>query len=388
MNLFSSIERTCLGPRNYVETSFEYLDRSARPEAVRVRTVFEKWYGDFPDQDGDLAARFRSRVDTQSAGAAFELFLHQLLLGLGCTVHVHPETESGKGTRPDFLVRDKDHREFYLEATVVTDRSETDRAAEARKHAVYQAIERVSCPNFYLLLDVKGDPKTPPPAAKLRAFLKRWLESLDPDALIRDGIDAESLPRCTWKHDDWKIAFTAAPRSPERRGNPDIRVIGALMTEPRWVATWQSIRNSVVAKGNRYGNLGKPLVVAVNVGRFDLDRIDEMNALFGQESYVFSCGDLTSTPRMMRQRDGVWHGVHGPQYRRISAVLVAKQIEPWTIAKSNVTLYLNPWAEHPLFGPLHELDRALPEDSGKMRWVAGRHPREILDLAEGWPKVP
>jgi len=75
-----------------------------------------------------------------------------------------------------------------------------------------------------------------------------------------------------------------------------------------------------------------------------VDRIDEMQALFGQEQYIFSSNRLESEPRMERAKNGVWVGPTGVQYRRISAVLIAPDVLPWTVAVRNVRLYHNPWA--------------------------------------------
>ena len=45
--------------------------------------------------------------------------------------------------------------------------------------------------------------------------------------------------------------------------------------------TWESIRDAAIRKGQKYGKLEIPLIVAVNVGEFHVDMIDIMQALFG-----------------------------------------------------------------------------------------------------------
>jgi hypothetical protein len=61
----------------------------------------------------------RLKVDFPSA--FFELFLHELLLRLGCNVEVHPDPGTGSSRRPDFLVTDPDGQQFFLEAVLATD---------------------------------------------------------------------------------------------------------------------------------------------------------------------------------------------------------------------------------------------------------------------------
>jgi hypothetical protein len=202
---------------------------------------------------------------------------------------------------------------------------------------------------------------------------------------LQQATDFESLPRYTWEHKGWKISFTAVPRSPERRGSPQLRVIGSLMPEAQWISPWQSISSAIKAKGKRCGKLDKAFVVAVNATNLHAERIDEMEALFGQEDYVFSRADLNEAPRIVRKRNGVWYGPQGTRNKRISAVLIARNLQPWTMATCNVILYLNPFADYPLSGSICNLDRAVPQEDGRMTFVTGIHPREYLGLPENWP---
>ncbi len=385
--LFSGIERNSTDRKRYAEPDYDYLDRSARLEARRVRSVCDEWFLKYSyTERQDLRGRFQSPDEVPFVAAAFELYLHELLTRLGYKVTVHPETPTERNTKPDFLAVDADGYSFYVEAVVSSNMSNAERAEEARKAVVYDAIDRLDCPNFYLAMDVKGDLKTPPPGRRLRQELKRWVDGLDVDVVTNDLVSkgAHSLPKYAFKHTGWDVKFTAVPRSPEKRGRPGIRAIGSLSLGVRRLKTWQSIRNSVVAKGHRYGRLNKPLLVAVNVGEFNVHRIDIMQALFGQEQYIFGAG--AGEPTMERAPNGVWYGRKGIQYTRVSAVLIAADVTPWTAAVRNTTLYHNPWATDPISGKICELSRAVLKN-GRMLWVDGKHPREILDLPEGWPEV-
>ena len=57
------------------------------------------WYQRYPDASAELRTRIRSPKEHESA--SFELYLHELLVRLGYSLAVHPETESGK--RPEFF---------------------------------------------------------------------------------------------------------------------------------------------------------------------------------------------------------------------------------------------------------------------------------------------
>src|SRR6266508_6440058 len=99
--LFDPTERTYTGPADEAEPHFTYWNRSARPLARHIRQELELWYAHYPDGTNDLRSRFRSADDVQHQAAFFELFLHELLLRLGCTVEIHPAVP-GTSKRPEF----------------------------------------------------------------------------------------------------------------------------------------------------------------------------------------------------------------------------------------------------------------------------------------------
>jgi hypothetical protein len=240
--------------------------------------------------------------------------------------------------------------------------------------------------DFYLGMEMESAPETPPPARKLKNELQRWLSQLDADSISR-AIEANgrsSFPRHNFEHDGWRIEFFAVPKSREKRGQPDIRPIGFQSSEASCISTWQAIRDAVLKKGSKYGNLSAPLVVAVNVGRFDVDEIDIMQALFGQEKVVIRVGDRNAEPEMQRELNGVWTSPSGPRYRRVSGVLIAPDVHPWTIVTRSIRLYHNPWANYVITGPICSLPQAVPQDN-EMKCVDGTHPRDVLSLPEGWP---
>jgi len=213
------------------------------------------------------------------------------------------------------------------------------------------------------------------------------ISELDPDEVSRDvevsGHDA--FPRIELNQDGWNVEFIAIPKSPERRGLENSTTIGSLSNGARWVGTWESIRDSVLKKGNRYGDIDKSLLVAVNVGQFNVDNIDSMQALFGQEQFTFNSRDLSGDPHMDRAPNGVWYGPEGIRYKRVSGVIISPDITPWTYSARNICTYLNPWANYNIDGPLFQLTHAQSNGS-TMEWKEGTHPRELLGLHDGWPE--
>ena len=124
-------------------------------------------------------------------------------------------------------------------------------------------------------------------------------------------------------------------------------------------------------------------MVAVTVITIHLDRIDTVQALFGQERWIVRTGQRDAEPGP-RKSNGVWCGPDGPQNTRVGAVLIANEVLPWTVASSDVCLIHNPWAAAPVAGPICAVAQGVP-DGDTMQWLEGVHPRGIFDLPEGWP---
>lgn len=312
--LFKEKSRTYSGPKTYGERDFDFLDRSGRTEAENVRAFLNSWIERFPEEEQkELVSRIQSRDSKAFESATFEIILYAILTTLGCSIEVHPNLDNGSERHPDFLVSFGEGEQFYVEAVLASEHSDAELAAERRKNVVLDSIERLESPNFFLGINAEGNPETPPSGKALRRVLSTWLATLDPDevanALDEDGVDG--VPKMQWHHDGWEIEFEAIPIKPEKRGNGQ-RIIGMLSGEGRFINGWEPIRDALSSKGNRYGELSKPLIVAVNVEAFSLDKIDEMQALFGQEEYVFSRESREAQPAMRRAANGLWNGPHGP----------------------------------------------------------------------------
>jgi len=379
MKLFDKMTRKDTGPALHAEPMFYYLNRSVRLECKKIRNLLEQWFKRFPSgAQADLRGRFRSKDDRSNLGAFFELYLHELLVKSGFSVEIHPSV-SGKATRPDYRVLKNGEPLFYLEATLAA-LSDVETSARARENQVYDVLNRMNSPNFFIGLRVRGSPNTPPQGAKIRRFLEYRLARLDPEEIDKQYKEGgfEALPHWDWEHDGWQITFFPILKKPEARGKLGVRPIGFQMQDVCKLTLHVGIRESIRDKASKYGKLDLPYIVAINAtSKFRADEIDIGNALFGVEkvTLVFRGGNLIKQIPS-RKPNGVWYGSNGPQNRKVSAALIAVNLSPWSIAKVTPILWHNPWTNSSLdpdTWPLPQLvldsvNNRLVERNGKKGW--------------------
>ena len=384
--LFSDAARTDHNPKRATETEFAFLDRCAWPAAERVRSLLEVCLQNYPTaEQAELVARLRSGDPRHFASGTFELFIHEYLRRLGFALTPHPELPNGSSTRPDFRVTCPDGSQLYLEAVCASDDDGRDVSSEARKAVALQVLDSAYHHSFMVAVDSTGDPATQPSGRRLATEVVRWLDTLDPDLVMVESADNyAALPEFRWQHEDWRVRVRAIPVKPEARGLPR-RLIGMRNFGAGFVDGWTPIRDAVLSKARWYGVLDLPLVVAVNVDTFNLDPIDEAQALFGQEQVILTAGAKQDEPRFERAPNGAWRGPSGPRGTRCSGAWLFSNLSPYTLARRRHTLYVNPWAK------LHLPDSFLRMPNAKVvndriQHNAGETFREVLGLSENWPE--
>ena len=200
-------------------------------------------------------------------GAFFELYLHELLCSMGFEVQVHPNLSGDRKTHPDFLALKDEQPCFYLEATLAGPSAE-DMGEKARIDQVYDTLNDMQSPNFFLAIRPRGAPAAQPSGKRIRQELGQWLAALDPDDIGHQLASHGwvSLPSFSWSHDGWEIEIIPIPKPGAIRGSPGVRPVGITMPEMKRIIH-PSIEKAVRAKATKYGKLDFPFVVAVNVRR-------------------------------------------------------------------------------------------------------------------------
>jgi hypothetical protein len=383
-SIFDDAPRADTSPARHAESRFTFLNRAAGPVFDRVRSLLEGWFVDYPETGrADVRSRLRSDDDRTFVGAFWEMYQAQALRGMGFTLSFHPDVP-GTSKHPDFLVED-DGRAFYLETTVAST-SNAERAADRRRGTLYDALNQIVSPNFFLGVEIESEGSLAPSTRRLRNELMAWLQSLDPDELMALG-DLEAVRdrhSHLWEEAGWRVRIWPIAKSRGRRGKPG-RTVGLYSPEGGFVDSKGPIRRAVREKASRYGQLDLPYVVAVLVESTFIDEEDVLDALFGSVAVQIDVVDRARA-RTVRLRDGAWMARAGPTRTRVSAVLTAINLAPWSIARVRPRVWRNPWATHALSNDLGWAATLANPATGEIEGTEATHtPSEMFRLPVDWP---
>ncbi|MHB8241685.1 MAG: hypothetical protein ACYDHN_06805 [Solirubrobacteraceae bacterium] len=377
--LFDEIQRTDGSPGLRTEDSFSFLNRARGVVWERIRNQLDGWYAAFPDVDGDVRRRYRSRDLRQHYASWWELYLHAVFSALGYKLTVHPEI-AGHNGHPDFLA-ERGQESFYIEAVTVFS-GIVDQSRRSRlEAAVLDAIDTVDASLFMVRIGFERVGQSMPTTRSIVDPIEAWLATLDVDDMLAKYPGGYSPAKERIAFGDWVIELKPIAREAKYRGCPDNRLIGIGPISAGYTNDVQQIRRAVTRKKKQLGTPDKPLVVAALAPSGTVDNWVIENVLFGSEAVQLGPGDTTS---LTRSPDGIWIGKRGPATKRMSALLMGTGIVPNTSARAWPSLWHH-------FDPTYALDADLPFSSARVveeRLVvedAKRSASEVLGLLVDWP---
>jgi hypothetical protein len=383
--IFAEYERSDDSPKKMGESDFAFLEHSARPEIAAVLGFVERLLEAYPqDEVAEMVARIRSGDDVAFRSAGFELLIYDFLTRLGYKLQPHPVLKNGSEKKPDFYVVAPDGGEFYLEASLATEDKGENWSANAMINSALDILNSTPHPEFFISIISKGAPTTQPGGRKIQRRVMSWLNSLDPASVSREGNFLDTNPSIDVTHEGWTLNVQALRAGPDKVGKTE-RLIGVSTFSAGFSDSWTPIRDKLSEKGQRYGELDLPLVVAINFSAFNLDRIDEIQALYGGEQVTFSSSDMQGEPKLSRAPNGLWHGPCGARAKRVSGAWLFNDLTFYTAAHRKHTLYFHPYPIHPLPDVLKEFPHAIMTEDFKVKWEDGISLREVLNLSESWP---
>ena len=244
------------------ETTFEFLQRGGRPEAIKVRDCIESWYRVIPkDKRVGLRKRLQSKDFHTFMGAYFELQIHHFLITAGLRVAIEPDFPGSSGT-VDFQVFDAE-QEFYLEATVCGFDKSLLNFSNNEYHAVRtlrDTLIRDSLLHSDLHLDSEGALKGTPDQTFVNPFRQLLLDH-SPQS-VRSVITqygpaywtyhwrVPNPPIAKYSHEGWELTgWLAPPMSSDGLG----RVVGPGRSDVG--DSTKAIRDSLKEKAKRWRRL-------------------------------------------------------------------------------------------------------------------------------------
>jgi hypothetical protein len=223
--LFPEPTTPSTGPLANLEPHVVWLQRSTQPEAAAARRRVNAWYQDFPDPNGQLAAKLTSPRDEVYYVALDELYVHQVLRRLEPDVRYE---EGGQG--PDFRV----YRDVLqvLAVEVLSLFLRPDWARQARRHGeLTDRLNKTFRPQGYFLhVEVLvQDPSRNLPLKALTRAAGAFLEDLpEPQVATAAYESGQPLPWRDVEREGSYVRFEALPMRPNAAAltNPDARIVG------------------------------------------------------------------------------------------------------------------------------------------------------------------
>lgn len=196
MALFDEFERTDPVAPRHRRKEFDFLNRSSLAICGNMRSVYENAFAHFSGNKLDVRARFRSPINFQHNGAAFELLIHELLgaRGLNPKPGVLPD-----GTTPDFMVDLPQGGSAIIEATMLKD-GENIYSSE-----ILDFISEIDCPGIELERSgsaasrTRRCPRKPLwPQSSCTWLQLTWLNSRDPTGRVEGSVLSTLCRAARW----------------------------------------------------------------------------------------------------------------------------------------------------------------------------------------------
>lgn len=373
-----------LGPSNYDEPEFQYLQTSGKPRATQVRELLEQWFAVYPDDHkNELKQRFvTSKSDIQSP--TFELALHATFKQLGADVEIHPKVSDDNDKRPDFLIRLPSGFEFYLEAVIARGQSDDERNREQVVKSLYAVIDRrlESSQYFWSVTVLEQGPAAPSGKQMVHALFQ-YMAGLNRNEvgaqLEVHGFDTPV--KLLWEDAGWSIEFVPIPKKAEAIGKPDHRPLGSfMMARAVCCSDDVDIRETIKFKVKHHRAVDKPYIVAVNATNWSAEHEDFVNAIYGSDQLtVRTYSDGSHTTEMTRGLNGIWFDRDGVKNQHLIAVIGAVDLGAWTVADCSLTVYENPYIDIPNEARVQGLPR-LERLGSQMIAVEGQTLGQLLGI--------
>ena len=213
-----------------------------------------------------------------------------------------------------------------------------------------------------------------------------WLADLDPDAEGYDLDLDDPTRRFEWVHEGWKLIFRPIPRRASVRDTRAERPLGAFIPEEaKFIDDIGSLKEALLDKGSKYGELEHPLVLAIDCGSGFHDDRDTIQALYGTVGWRFDFGSRDAEPIAVITEQGFWGPPGHPMRTHIAGVLLAEGLHYGRVAQYSPTFWPHPEAAVRVFNRCPSggrLGRATRTSNTRQR----NELHVYFELPEDWPQ--
>lgn len=381
IKLFEDKIRTDVNPAKHIDNTYNFYDRSNAAKMKIARDKLNEWFDNYPQSEKE---ELKNRFKVSFSSCFFELFLHEFFIKQGFKLHIHP-TLPDSTKKPDYLA-EKDGIEFYIEAKESIDKSEAEQSIENRISLLYDTLNKIDSPNFFLRInEILLKTQRQPNGKKASLFIQTQLKKINPDEVVKSialsGFD--NLPTIEYDEDDLKIIVSVIPKSTELRGKAGVRPIGIYPSATNWGGSDESIKSAFEKKAGRYGNLDKPYIICINATSIKgTDDYSVMNALFGSLMVTWSTDPNNKDERYERGKDGLFSYRETPLFTRVSGVFITS-VNIANIHTNDHWLVKNPNSAKDLSFDLFDLSY-LSVNKKKITKTTKKSLKDVLGLTENW----
>jgi hypothetical protein len=297
-------------------------------------------YSRFPDHDGGLRRRLRSRTDSDLRAALDELLVHDLLRR---RYRVEYEGGTEPAARPDFMLFEEEEHVATVEVLSLMLRGEWE-AERIRDGRIQDTLNRsLRATTHFIDFEVRRwDDDSD--LEHLIGWVSSTVDDLRADpAALPTGY--QGVPEKLYEHGSGRLVFHFWPAPAGYTPKADDRISVGGPSIGGFVNSAHRLRRLLRSKAGKYDLEGKPFAVVVGVGDPMCDLDDVLDALIGTPAVVVATGEST------REQNGVYgsqrRGGGGVRWPALSAVFAVQEWFPAGPYRPRITRFDNPLAAAP-----------------------------------------
>ena len=211
--VFDEFVRADRSVAKYGESRSDFLNRIDSEYWAEVRRLIEEWASHldgeaYDDIEGESVPEMTDTIRLPSGNCIFTRLYCERDTRSNAIPRLTELIGVQTSLRMDF------GQSFYLEATLASTSSGA-MAAQNRLNSVFDSLNDIVSPNFYLRINVHSEGASGLATTRLKSELERWLGTLNPDDVVdqyRQARDLRQISHLDWKDEGSSIEFRPLPK--------------------------------------------------------------------------------------------------------------------------------------------------------------------------------